>query len=102
MHQRIVVDRVEEFRQVHIHGRAVPFPDVLLHLPDSIVGQSTRPESKTRFRETRIKDRDHYLADGLLNQPVQYRWDTQWTGSPVRFGYLNPEDRQRLIGPIKQ
>ena len=45
MHQHVVVDGVEEFRQVNIHGNAIPLLDVGSYLLDSIVGAAVWAES---------------------------------------------------------
>jgi pyruvate carboxylase len=37
VHQDVVIDRVEEFRKIDVHGVAVSFSDKLNYLPDSLV-----------------------------------------------------------------
>jgi len=57
VHQHVVVDRIEKFRQIHIHGDAIALTDILADLAHSIMSRSPASESITEFRKVRIKDR---------------------------------------------
>ncbi len=47
VHQDVMVDRIEEFRQVHIDGDAVAFSDILAGLVNRMMGGPSRAESET-------------------------------------------------------
>ena len=38
VHQNVMMDRVEELRQVHIDGNAIAFSDILAGLVDRMMG----------------------------------------------------------------
>src|SRR4030065_2438971 len=46
-HQNVMVDRVEELRQVHIDGDAIAFTDILAGLVNRMMGRPSRSESET-------------------------------------------------------
>ena len=56
-HQYVMLNAVEEFREVHINAISVTLPYDPLHLFGSSMGGSFRAKAETRFRECRIEYR---------------------------------------------
>jgi hypothetical protein len=75
-HQDVVLSPVEEFREVHVHDEAVASADRLLDLPGCSVSGTLGSKAVARFAEVRIEQRRQDLDDDLLNQPVDYVWNT--------------------------
>ncbi len=65
------------WRQVNVDGMSVALPDHLLNLLRGSVGGTAGAKPETRFRETRVEDRRQDLTNGLLNETVNYVWDTE-------------------------
>ena len=101
-HQEIVLDVVEEFRQVQIDGNAVARPDVGLYLPERSMGTALWSEAEARLGELRVEDRRHDLRDGLLDKPIEYGRNPQHSLAPSRLGDAHPTNRLWTIGAIEQ
>lgn len=56
IHQHVVIDGVKELCQIDIHGNAATFLDVVLDLPDRLMGIATRSEPIACRAELRFVD----------------------------------------------
>jgi hypothetical protein len=83
-----VVDSVEEFLQIQVHGEPIALADSPLYLPDCSMGGASRSEAEARLGELRIEYRREDLPDGLLYHPVHNTRDTQPPLPPLGFGIL--------------
>ena len=101
-HEYVVLDTVEEFRQVHINAMAIPVSNRLLHLPGCVLSRASWSKTETRFRETRIEDRSQNLQDGLLNDTVHHVWNAEMPLSTIRFGNRLAPGRSRLVSPFQK
>ena len=99
-HQDVVIDVVEEFRQVQIDRDAVAGLKVGLYLLECALGAAFWSEAVTRFREARVEYRRHDLGDGLLDDPINHVRDAQRTLAPVRLRNADPSYRLGLIAAI--
>jgi len=101
-HQDVVLNRVEEFRQVQIDGDAVAVPGMGLYPPQCSVGGAPRSEAEARIREPWIEQRPQDLRDGLLDDAVHYRWDAEQALATVGLGDRHPPHRLRPIRALAQ
>lgn len=101
-HQDVVLDVVEEFRQVQIDADAVACADIGLYPPKCSMGAAFWSEAETRIRKPRIADRPQDLCDGLLNHPVHHGRYPEQPFTPARLGDRDPSHRLRLIAAIPQ
>jgi hypothetical protein len=82
-HQDIVLDMVEAFRPVPIHGDVLPLSDIALSLPQGSVGGASRSETEARFGASRIEARCHDWRDGRRDQAIPHRGDPPPSFAPV-------------------
>ena len=101
VHQDIMVDRIEKFRQIHVDRHRVALSDELFYLPDTIMGRSAGPETATRFRKTGSNIGPMTWAMACWISSIQHCWNTKRTFTAIRFRYLNSLNRRRDIGPFK-
>ncbi len=101
-HQLVVVDPIEKLLQIEIHHPAASFGHVLLGLGDRLMRRTPGPEPVTVFRELRVPSALQNLHHRLLHHAVQHRRDAQLTHPSVRFRYLYPLHRLRLVSPVEQ
>ena len=76
-HQPIVVDPVEKRFQVNVHHPAPSLSDIRLYLLERLVRRAARPESVARWVKVWLPLLLHHLRNGLLNEPIQHRWNPQ-------------------------
>src|SRR3990172_11662554 len=100
--QNIVVDHIEEFLKVDIHGIGISSLNELQHLLDGLMCRTARPEPETGFGEMRVKGRGENLTDRLLNNAIHDNGDTEITGAPIVLGNLDPLDRFGTVSPVHQ
>ena len=55
-HEDVVLDPIEEFREVHINALAIAGSDITLYLFGCVLSGTFRSKSKARFGEARIED----------------------------------------------
>ena len=101
-HQDVVIDVVEELRQVEIDCDAIAGLDVGFYLLERAVGGAFRSEAETRFGELRIEYRRHDLRDGLLDDPINNGRDAQRAFAPTRLRDTDPSYRLGLIAAIAE
>lgn len=80
-----------------ISTAAVPLLD---HQPgdlDRIMGAPARAEPIRNRHKPRIKHRGQHLRDGLLNQPIQHRRNSQLPLPAIRFGNHHLTHRRRTV-----
>ena len=101
-HQHIVIDPVEKFFEIEVNHDAVALGNVALRLGHRLVGGASRSEAVTvlgkRWVPTRLKD----LQQGLLDQSVDDARHAELSDPALRLGDLDPLDRLRLVGSVKQ
>src|SRR5690606_34421204 len=69
-----MVERVEAFRQVHVHNPVTPVAaDKQLRLADGVMTTASRTIPVTRWVEIRLEDRFDNTAQRLLYNPVPSR-----------------------------
>jgi hypothetical protein len=100
-HQNVVVDVVEELRQVEVHCDAKACLHVGLYLLERSMGATVGTEPEARCREPRIEDRAEDLRDGLLDQPIQHVGYSQRPLAPATFGDHDSPHRLRTIAAIE-
>lgn len=125
-HQDVVLDGVEELRQVQIDGDAVAFADVGLYPPQCSMGGASRPtkspgailsrrrrtrraraldgarKAEARFRKPRVEQRPHDLRDGLLDHTIRNRGNPQQSFTSARLRDRDPSYRLGLVATITQ
>jgi hypothetical protein len=57
LHQKVVIDAVKEFLQVHVHHKPATFGDILPGRLDRLMGVPPRSEAVARSGKVRLKDR---------------------------------------------
>ncbi len=82
-HQDVVIDVVEELRQVEINRDAITGLEVGSDLLECAVGGASGPKPIARFGEFRIEDRRHDLSDGLLDDPISNGRDARARPPPL-------------------
>jgi hypothetical protein len=96
--QDVVVDPVEEFRQVHVHHHALARLHVRPRGLDRIVRTPAGPKPVAVFAEGGVDQGLQHLQQCLLDQPIQHRGDAQLALAPVRFGNHHLAHR---LGPVR-
>ena len=108
-HQDIVLNSVEEFRQIHIDTVTIAGSNVSLYLLRCLLSRTLWSETETRFREIRIEDRCQDLKDGLLEQSfldignAQISLRAIWLGNGFpasRFEVINGISLSRIVQPF--
>ena len=99
---RVVVDVVEELRDVDVHHPVLSFLRILLCGLHGVLRATPRSKPVTVLTEWRIEDRRQRLQQQLLNKPVLYRRNPQHSRTPAWFGYLYPPYRTRNVGPFQK
>ena len=84
--QDVVVDPVEELRQVHIHHHALAGLDVAPRGLDRVVRPSARAKPVAVFAEGGINLGLQHLQQCLLDQAIEYRGNAQLALAPIGFG----------------
>lgn len=101
-HQDVVIDVVEELRQVEIDRDAIAGLEVGLHLLECAVGGTSGSKPVARCRKFRIEDRRHDLSDGLLHDPIHDGRDAQRAFAAAGLGDGLASHRLRLIAAFAQ
>src|ERR1022692_4664284 len=101
-HQNVVIDVIEELRDVDIHHPVLPFLRVLLCGSHGVLCLAPRSKSVARLAELWIEDRRQHLQHHLLNKPILYRRDPQHPRAAARLGYLYPSYGSWNVGPVQQ
>jgi hypothetical protein len=96
-HQDVVINPVKEFLQIDIDHHPVSVLHVTLCLQHRVLRSAARPEAVTRFREGRINLRLQDLQQGLLDQSIRDRRDTQFALATAGLWDLNASHR---LGPV--
>ena len=100
--QDVMLDAVEEFRQVHIDAMTVSGADVGLYLLGCSVGGAAWSKAEARFRESGIEDRREDLQDGLLHQAIDHVGYAEMSLGAIRFGNRLPPGRTRLASSFQE
>ena len=100
--QDVVVDPVEELRQVHVHHHALARLNVRPRGLDRIVRTPPRPEPVAVVAEGGVDQRLQLLQQGLLDQPVRHRRDAQLTLGAVRLRNHHLAYRTGPVMPLQQ
>lgn len=66
---------VKEFLQVNVHNVSISLLDILLRLPDGIMGPALGSKSIAVGRKVRAKDGCKHLENGLLDETVYHGGD---------------------------
>ena len=74
-HELVVVDLVEELRQVDVHDPIVARFDIFPRELDRIVSASARSKPKAEIAERGVEDRREHLKERLLNQAIRDAWN---------------------------
>src|SRR6185369_10214902 len=101
-HQLVVMDSIEEFLQIKIHHPAVTSSDVLLRLGHCLMSRPSRPKPVAVIGKRRVPLPLQNLHHRLLDESIQYGWDTKLAHPSVRLGDFHAPDRLRFIGPTQQ
>ena len=72
-HQHVVVNAVEERRQININHDAVSGSDVFTHAPNGLMRATSGTETVTVIAEQRLVDRGEYLRE-ILPHEVLWAW----------------------------
>lgn len=99
-HQAVVVDGVEELREIHFHHELVALGDVPLGLRDGLMRTLARPESVTEFRESRVEVLGQHLRDSLLDHAILSRRNAQHTCTSVGLRNVYALDRGGNADPF--
>src|SRR5690554_6528019 len=98
-----MVQRIEAFRQVHVHNPVTPVPaDKQLRLADGVVTTASRTIPVARRVKARVEDRLYDAAQRLLHNPVPYRRNAQQTLTTVILGDGYASDGLRPIALFLQ
>ena len=76
MHEDVMIDTVEEFLQIHVHGPAITITHVLLCLTDGLVRGTVWAKPKTGFGERVIPVLLQDLQQCLLDEAINHGGDT--------------------------
>jgi hypothetical protein len=98
VYQDVMVDPVEELRQVHVHHHALARLHVGPRGLDRVVCPPSGSEPVAVFAEGGVDQGLQHLQQRLLDQPIQHRRDAQLALAPVRFGNHHPSHR---LGPVR-
>jgi hypothetical protein len=101
-HQHVVLDAVEEFRQIHVNALTKSGADVGLDLLRCSLGGASGSKAEARFREAGIEDRREDLQDGLLKQAVDHVGDTEVPLTAIRFGNRLTPGRARVVSSFQE
>src|ERR1022692_4131375 len=101
-HQNVVIDVIEELRDVDIHHPVLPFLRVLLCGSHGVLCLAPRSKSVARLAELWIEDRRQHLQHHLLNKPILSRRDSQHPRAAARLGDFDPPYRARNVSPVQQ
>src|SRR6516164_6160872 len=96
-HQPVVVDLVEELRQVDIDDKPIAFDDVGLRLRHRLVSRAARPEAVAVLAECRVPQRLKPLQDRLLDHAIDHGWNAEVARSAGRLRDFDPTHRLRLV-----
>jgi hypothetical protein len=89
-HQSVVIDPVEELRQVDIDDELIAFGDVGLRMCRRLMGGAPRPKSVAVLAECRVPQRLQPLRHRLLDHAVNYSWNAEVAHPAVRLRDLHP------------
>ena len=99
-HQPIMVDPVEELRQVDIHDMLMAGDDVGLRRRHRLMRRPPRPEAEAVLAERSVPHRLKPLQDRLLDHPIDDGWDAERAFASIRLGDQNPFHRLWTIAPL--
>jgi hypothetical protein len=102
-HEFVVIDPVEELRQVDIDNELIAFGDEGLRLRHRLLGGASRPEAVTVLAERRIPQRLKPLEHRLLDDAIDHGWNAESTlpAAPGLWDH-HPTHRLRLVAPLEQ
>src|SRR5262249_1466226 len=98
-HPGAVIDSVEKFFEARSAHNAVALGDIALRLGYCLMSRASRTEAVAVLGERRIPTLLQDLQQRLLDQSVDDTRHAELPDPAVRLGYLDPFDRQRLVGP---
>ena len=99
LHQNVMVDVVEELRDINIHHPVLARADVSLRRSYGVVRAAPRTKTVARLAEPRIENRLQHLQQCLLYHPIHHRRYTELTRPPVRLRDVHPPYRARRPSP---
>jgi len=97
-----VIDPIEELLQIHIDHHPVAVLHVALGIEHRVVRTASRTKAVTVFGEGRINDALQDLQQGLLDQPIRHRRNSQFAHPAVGLRDLDAAYRQGPVAAIQQ
>ena len=101
-HEFVVINPVEEFRQVYIDNEPIALGDIGLRLRHRLLGRAPRPEAVAVLAERRVPQRLEPLQHRLLDHTVDHGWNAEVACPAGRLRDLHPTHRLRLVAPLEQ
>jgi hypothetical protein len=98
----LVVDPVEELRQINVHQPNVASRQIPPDIGQGRLRASPGTEAMAAFMKPGIEDRLQNLVHGLLNPPVHDIRNSKPPLAATSFGYPNPADVSRDVGFLQQ
>jgi hypothetical protein len=92
-----VVDFVKEAFQVQVNDVLIAFVDIAFRSAQGLMSTAAGTKAITEGRKVLIENRSQYLMDGLLDEAVRRRGDTQQSGTSVRLGNFYAPDRKWAV-----
>ena len=99
-HELVLRYVVKEFFQVDINYPLVALIQINKQLSDCHFTASVWSEAITPFRKQRLAHGAYHLHNALLNYPVHYGRNTEFSHSTVWLGYFYPPDRLGVVLPL--
>ena len=99
LHQNVMVDVVEELRDINIHHPVLARADVSLRRSYGVVRAAPRTKTVARLAEPRIENRLQHLQQRLLYHPIHHRRYAERTRPPVRLRDVHPPYGARRPSP---
>jgi hypothetical protein len=97
IHQALMVDAVEELRQVNVHHRLTSGLQMRLGFGDRRGGAAVAAKTVAARMEGRLEDRLQNLDHGLLRHPVHHVGNAEVPPPAAGFGDGDPTDRTEPV-----
>jgi site-specific DNA recombinase len=101
-HEFVVIDPVEELRQIYIDNELIAVGDIGLRLRHRLLGRASGPEAVTVLAERRVPQRLKPLEHRLLDDAIDHGRNAEST-PPATPGLWDhhPAHRLRLVAPLE-
>ena len=93
-----MVDAVEEFLQVHVYHDLIAVLHMLLRFQYGVARSTARAKPVAVLVKSGVDPRLQHLQNGLLDKPVHYGGNTQFTFAAIWFG---DADATHRTGPVR-